>query len=114
MRQGIAVFVLSLLAATTAAAAGSVTGELMPVPSSVTWGQGGLAVDGRFSIGMAGPDDGRVGRALGRTAAWLAKEAKLPHAPKVSRGSGTLSVAWKAAGEPVQKLGEDESYRLAV
>ena len=96
----------ALLGAAPAAQAATETRSLMPVPASVSWKAGALAVDGRFAIGLAGPDDnGRVQRAASRLGAWLQREARLSKVPRVTRGAGTLSVSWKSAKTPVQVLG---------
>jgi hexosaminidase len=104
----------AVLGAAPRAGAATDTRGLMPVPASVSWKPGALAVDGRFSIGLAGPDDGRVQRAAVRFCDWVQGEAKLAKAPKVARGAGLLSVSWKNAGTPAPILGEDESYELVV
>src|SRR4051794_7482285 len=82
------------------------TRDLMPVPESVAWKDGALPVDGRFTLGASGPDDGRVQRALARTAVWLQGAAHLAKTPAVRKGAGTLSVTWKASGAPVQMVSE--------
>jgi hexosaminidase len=110
-----------MLAVSCAALSHAVTGTaatetrgLMPVPASVSWKVGALAVDARLSVGLSGPDDVRVQRAAARFGAWLQKEAALAKAPKIGRGAGTLAISWKTAGAPVPLLGEDESYELVV
>jgi hexosaminidase len=110
----LAVVAISALASAISASAATETRDLMPVPASVSWKSGMLAIDARFSIGLVGLDDGRVQRATARLGAWLQKEARLARSPSVRRGAGTLSVSWKNGGAPVQLVSEDESYELLV
>jgi hexosaminidase len=110
----LAVLALSALTSAISASAATETRDLMPVPASVSWKPGALAIDARFSIGFVGLDDGRVERATVRLGAWLQKEARLAKSPSVRRGAGTLSVSWKNAGAPVQLVSEDESYELLI
>ncbi len=91
------------------------TRALMPVPRSVHWAAGRLAIDTSFHVAFADHADARLERAArrliarlrGRTALRLARD------PGAS-GPGTLTIRAHGAGQPVQRVDEDESYTLDV
>jgi hexosaminidase len=91
------------------------THDLMPVPAQIVWQSGGLPVDARFAMALAGRCDARVEAALKRTAARL--EALLGQRLVEHLrpgGKAALVVECAEPGLPVQALGEDESHRLEV
>ncbi len=99
-----------LLAA--AAAEPPSTGNLMPVPASMTLDGGGLALDARFGVKIEGPADPRLQRGVERM---LVRLTKLTGIPIVRSGGRTLLTVVCLHGRPgPQKAIEDESYTLHV
>ncbi len=89
--------------------------NLMPMPATVTPAAGRLIVSQTFSVAIAGYNEPRLGRAaqrflrdLGRRTGYFLSErlADATHA--------TLTIQADHASQPVQDLGEDESYALDV
>jgi hexosaminidase len=89
--------------------------NLMPVPRSVAWVQGRLALDTGFSVATTGPADARLDRAIGRMLARLEARVALPLHRTIGRGvPARLVVTAASPGMPVQGTAEDESYALMV
>ena len=90
--------------------------DLMPVPAKVTVGEGRLVVDQTFRAGLLGYDEPRLRAAAERLILHLSKKTGMPLIPELQKDAAqaTLVIHCDRAGEPVQKLGEDESYRLQV
>ena len=82
--------------------------DLMPLPASISMGQGRLAIDRTFTVAATGVADPRVNAAIVRFV------KRLPIKVGQASDPATLVVHCERAGEPVQKLGEDESYRLEI
>ncbi len=89
--------------------------NLMPWPKKISMGEGALAIDQTFSVSLSGSPDARVGAAAGRLVHQLALQTGIPLA-QVTRdpSHAKLEIRCDTPGEPIQKLGEDESYRLEV
>jgi hexosaminidase len=96
-------------------AGAAVDHDLMPAPQTLEWRTGRLAVDARFTAAFRGADDGRGAEALQRFQQRLAAQTgvRLP-APGAAGAAPSLLVEVTAASLPVQAVGEDESYELAV
>ena len=106
--------VLSCLAAPLAAQQ-PVTLDLMPVPKSLTLGEGRLRLDSSFSVAFAPEGDARLARAVTRAMERLARRTALTLSTvPVSDSNGGLGIAALASGEPVQTEAEDESYTLHI
>lgn len=91
------------------------TRDLLPVPASVTWADGRLAVDGGFTVGLTGVADARVTASAQRFLARLEKRAGVRFSARAPlTGKGALTLSCGKAGLPVQAAGEDESYSLTV
>ena len=93
----------------------SPTQRLMPIPAHVTPGVGQLAITQDFAIEISGVENNpRVASAVERFRTNLSRRTGL----QVTRSNGpariTMLIQCSKAGEKVQKLGEDESYRLTV
>src|SRR5580704_15709029 len=89
--------------------------NLMPMPAQVTLGQGSLPIDQTFRILIDGYTEPRLVSAVERARRILSRQTGIPAAPAALAGSGpTLTIHCAHSSEPVQKLGEDESYRLVV
>jgi hexosaminidase len=89
--------------------------NLMPWPAKISMGEGSLAIDEYFHISPAGNLDPRVVAAAGRLVRQLALHTGIP----LTEGfrdpyHARLLIRCDSAGEAIQKLGEDESYRLEV
>ncbi len=105
----------ALAAVTLGASAAAPVPDLMPLPASVSWGDGKLVVDSTFRVALAGYKDPRIVAAAGRLPARLTRQTGVP----ISKASGeaataTLVIECKGPGERVQSPREDESYRLDV
>ena len=84
--------------------------NLMPMPSSVQLGAGQLAIDQSFSAAVTGFQDATLGRSVQRFVAGLSHQTGMLFKRKPVDASPTLSIHADHGREPVQKLGEDESY----
>ena len=89
--------------------------NLMPWPAKITMGDGSLAIDGYFGIALTGNPDPRVLAAAGRFLHDLTRQTGIP----LSEGwrdpfDARLQIHCDDSGEAIQKVGEDESYRLEV
>ncbi len=75
-------------------------------------GSGSLAIDGSFGIAITGNPDARVRLGAVRLLQTLARQTGIPFTE--SSSDARLQIECSTAGEAIQKLGEDESYRLEV
>jgi hexosaminidase len=89
---------------------------LMPMPAKLQPGFGQLILDPSFSVATTGYTDARLGRAVNRFLNQLRIETgMLPLDMHVVRGpAATLVIHTGHASQPVQRLGEDESYVLEI
>lgn len=87
--------------------------NLMPIPASVQAGSGQLAITQSFSVAVTGPRDASLGSGVERFTKQLSHLTGIPFRPKAG-APATLTVRTEHGRDPVQKLGEDESYELAV
>ncbi|HET6215771.1 MAG TPA: glycoside hydrolase family 20 zincin-like fold domain-containing protein, partial [Acidobacteriaceae bacterium] len=123
-------FALAMAAIPAAAQAGSASSSaqaplaLMPLPSSITRGEGAFTVTpaggapSTFTYNYGQTHDARLEAAvrrsvirLGRTCGGEVLRSTIDH-PAPSTASLLINVA--APGEPVQTIDEDESYQLSV
>jgi hexosaminidase len=89
--------------------------NLMPMPTSVQHGVGRLAVDQSFSVAITGFKDATLERGIDRFVAGLSRQTGMSLKQKlVESPSPTLLIHAAQGRERVQKLGEDESYELAI
>lgn len=89
--------------------------NLMPWPAKFTKGQGSLAIDGNFHISFTGNFDPRVQSAAARLIHQIAIQTGIPlFETWRDPGHSKLVIHCDSGGEAVQKLGEDESYRLEI
>ena len=105
----------ALAAVTLGASAAAPVPDLMPLPASLSWGDGKLVVDSTFRVALAGYKDPRIVAAAGRLPRRLTRQTGVP----ISKAAGeaataTLVIECKGPGERVQSPREDESYRLDV
>jgi len=106
------VFVLVLLTSYLAAQSQPPL-NLMPMPASVQNGSGQLVIDRSFSVSVTGVHDASLDREVARFQSQLSRQTGIPFGSKPS-ASPTLTIHADRGREAVQKLGEDESYTLAV
>ena len=94
----------------------SQTDALMPKPVSVQPGEGWLAITGSFRVALSGYQETRLERAAHRFVNQLSRFTGIPYLDGVTTdaSAATLVVHCVHAGEPVQTVGEDESYTLDV
>lgn len=85
---------------------------LMPKPAVLNMGQGEMPVGRGFSVMVAGSGDARVRQSADRLYARIQKRTGL--SASSSTDAPSLKIQCASAGSPVQKLSEDESYKLAV
>ena len=105
----------ALAAASFGAHAAAPIPDLMPLPASISWGDGKLAIDSTFRVSAAGCQDSRLTAAAARLPARLTRQAGIPIQPAAGEAStATLAIECQGPGEKVQSLREDESYRLDV
>jgi hexosaminidase len=90
--------------------------NLMPQPTHVAPGQGKLKIDQSFRIAFTGYREPRLERAAVRLAQHLELKTGMPLSRELSTDAtaASLEISTGAASAQVQKLGEDESYRLEV
>lgn len=85
----------------------------MPMPASMQQGSGQLPITQSFSVEVTGTQDPSVDAAVQRFTKQLSAQTGIPFRPKAG-SAATLTVHADRGLEPVQKLGEDESYQLTV
>ena len=88
--------------------------NLMPMPSSVQLATGQLLIDRAFSVAVTGFHDASLDRGIHAFVAQLSRQTGTPFRPKPDTAQPTLQIHADHSREAVQKLGEDESYELAI
>jgi hexosaminidase len=88
--------------------------DLMPAPAQLEWQTGRLVLDGKFSLGSIGTTDPRIDSALARARRRLEAQTGLTLAARPGGAQAALLVEARGPSQPVQALGEDESYELTV
>jgi len=88
--------------------------NLMPAPSKLEAGAGPWIVQQGLTISLSGADDPRVGGAARRFVDHLSRATGIPLQYLNARDKATIAIQCERTGEKVQKLGEDESYKLDV
>jgi hexosaminidase len=111
--RNVLVLTAVLLLVSFAAAQSQPQLNLMPMPASVQAGTGKLAINQSFSVAVAGSHDAALDSAVQRFIDQLSRQTGIPFRPKVG-AAPTLQVHADHGLQPVQKLGEDESYELTV
>jgi hexosaminidase len=88
---------------------------LMPLPQKVQIGTGKFLINNNFKLALRGTEDVRVKHGAERFQSALSRMTGIPLPPANDRAiAANFIINWTANGEKVQKLGEDESYRLEV
>lgn len=88
--------------------------NLMPMPAHLQRGEGQFVFDGNFDVQLAGYTEPRLQDARARFLDRLAAETGMPLNHRKASPKVELVVTTDAASQPVQQLGEDESYHLQV
>ena len=107
MKLAAPLFIAALLAAQP---------NLMPWPAKISQGQGSLAIDQTFRVALTGYREPRLKAAAERLIDRLSLRTGMPlrNALADDPAQATLLIQCVHAGEPVQKFGEEEGYRLEV
>ncbi len=87
---------------------------MMPLPLQATPGQGQFLIDGSFGIELTGYAEPRLDHARQRFLDMLSRETGIPLWREAVVNKPSFTVHTEGPSLPVQQLGEDESYRLAV
>ncbi|HEY0760375.1 MAG TPA: family 20 glycosylhydrolase [Acidisarcina sp.] len=88
--------------------------QIMPLPSHAEQQQGSFGIDGNFAIAFEGYNEPRLARAGERMLTVLARETGIPLDRHSSAGKPSFFIHTTGPSEHVQRLGEDESYRLEI
>jgi hexosaminidase len=90
--------------------------SLMPMPAKMQLKTGQLVIDASFTVGISGPSDPQLQRAVQRSLDHLRRQSGMPPLDmKVTDATkAKLVVHSERASKAVQELGEDESYSLEV
>jgi len=88
--------------------------NLMPLPAAYQMGEGQLAIDGTFTVGLTGYREPRLNGAAQRFLRTLSRETGMAFPQDCLKACVGLSVHTDHASKPVQELGEDESYSLEI
>ncbi len=113
MKNIITLVALVILVSLFASAQSQPQLNLMPMPASVQQGSGQLPILQSFSVTVTGTHDATLDAAVKRFTKQLSVQTGIPFRPK-DGAPATLTVHADKGLEPVQKLGEDESYQLTI
>jgi hexosaminidase len=110
------VFMLIIFASATFLNGQTTTLNLMPQPEQVTLGQGKLVIDNNFSVALEGYQEPRLLKGAQRLIKTLSRETAIPMRDVLESDASkaTLVIHCDHAGEEVQTIREDESYKLDV
>ena len=87
---------------------------LMPLPAEVHMGSGEFIIDNGFGISLEGYQEPRLQRAKQRFLDTLSRETGIPLWREAILNKPHFFIETKGPSEPVQQLGEDESYQLEI
>ena len=87
---------------------------IMPLPASVTPGQGEFVIDGQFALAFDGFTEPRLMRARERFLETLTRETGTPFSRVADADTAKFKVHTGGPSKTIQQLGEDESYQLTV
>jgi hexosaminidase len=87
---------------------------LMPMPASVTVGQGEFVIDGQFGVAFDGFTEPRLMRARERFLDTLTVETGIPFFRESGARGAHFQVHAAGPSKLIQELGEDESYQLTI
>lgn len=114
MVRTILVVMICLLFAAVAQAQPSLS--LMPLPAKVQMGSGQLLIGPTFSVSIAGRHEPQLDRAVEIFLGQVGRQIGMPPIDMqvADSANATLMIHADSGSDPVQELGEDESYRLDV
>ncbi len=84
---------------------------LMPMPASITQGQGKLVIDADFAVRLTGYNSVRLERQVSEFTARISRQTGIPI---VGGEHAVLTIECRAAGPDSPTLGEDEWYQLDI
>ncbi len=87
---------------------------VMPLPAHAVQGQGQFVIDGNFGITLEGYTEPRLKRAQQRFLDTLSRETGIPLWHQAQFNQPSFVVKTAGPSDPVQQLGEDESYHLEI
>lgn len=87
---------------------------IMPLPSHVVRGQGQFLIDASFGIALEGYTEPRLKRAQQRFLDTLSHETGIPLWREAQFNPPSFVIKTAGPSDPVQQLGEDESYHLEI
>ena len=87
---------------------------LMPLPAHSSLGEGQFLIDGSFGIALEGYTEPRLVLGEQRFLDTLSRETGIPLGREARSNKASLVIKTAAASDPVEKLREDESYRLEI
>jgi hexosaminidase len=102
----------SVPSAATAQAENSLA--VMPLPAHVVAGQGEFPIDGNFGVKLEGYTEPRLELARQRFLHILSRETGIPLWVEAQYNKPSFVIHTAGASDRVQRLGEDESYRLEI
>jgi len=114
MHKRLFLIIVILLFSTYAVAEPQPRLNLMPMPSNLQVGTGQLPIDRSFSVIISGHRDATLERRAQRFIAELSRQTGMLLQPVTASGTATLTIHAEQGSDSLQKLGEDESYELAV
>ncbi|MDQ2747408.1 MAG: beta-N-acetylhexosaminidase [Acidobacteriota bacterium] len=90
--------------------------DLMPVPANVSWKAGRLPVSKNFTVAVKGSTDARLKSYIDRVIKRMEGRTVLELSGELSNDSNgaTLLVETNSTGNPIPRLGDDESYTLEI
>lgn len=90
--------------------------NLMPVPQNVQWKTGRFPISKNFSVSAVGATDERLRQYISRVMRRLEGRTVMEFSRELSIDSvnAQLLIDTQSAGNPIPKLGDDESYNLEV
>ena len=110
------IFCASLWSAPAGADSRPMAVNLLPLPSSVQFGSGRLAVDASFQIGATGTVDDRLRHAVARALVRLSRQTGLEISRELTpdAAKARLTIVCDGPGAAVPSADENESYALDV
>jgi hexosaminidase len=87
---------------------------IMPLPAQVALGEGQFVIDGSFGVGLEGYKDARLVAGKKRFLDNLSRETGIPFSSEGQLNPASFMIKTVGASDPVQRLGEDESYHLEI
>jgi hexosaminidase len=117
LRASLAYFFVSFVLFSTGSTGDAQTTEslgLMPWPAHLTLGDGQFVIDSNFSVEFEGFREPRLMAAQKRFLETLFGETGIPFSDNAPSNSPKLLIKTLGPSDPVQRLGEDESYHLEI